>query len=53
MAPLINGGMTRKIVLALVVFAVIALTAVHLSKGERMAPPPASMLSVDVRPISR
>ena len=42
--------MARPLVVALVVIALLALTSLHLSKGERLPPPPASVLSVEVRP---
>jgi hypothetical protein len=44
--------MARPLVIALAVIALLALASLHLSKGERLPPPPDSVLSVEVRPTS-
>jgi hypothetical protein len=46
----VRSGVARPLVFALVVFALLALATLRLSKGERMAPPPEW---IEVRPVSR
>jgi hypothetical protein len=45
--------MMRALVLALAILALLALATIRLSKGEHLAPPPASIQNVEVHTLSR